>query len=239
VSNIPKDFEKLKSYPSRGSDAITTNLKKAIQGGLYAYNEKLPPERELAEAFDAARGTVRKALDELEGMGFVVRRVGSGTFVKYSGEYQQSASDVAEITSPLQLIETRMAIEPYMTRLACVHATSRDIESIKDVISRLEKGEGDVSTFSKLDSEFHLLIAQCSRNPLIIHLYQQVDEIRRHMQWSAMQQKILTKKNRRLYNQQHRLIFESIEKRDGQTAGECVAEHLGKARNDLVGVESS
>ena len=239
VDTIPKDLEKLKSRTSRGSETITTSLKKAIQGGLYAYNERLPPERELAEAFNAARGTVRRALDELEAMGLVARRVGRGTFVKFAGQYRQSTSDIAEVTSPLQLIEIRTAIEPYMARLACLHATRRDINSMKDVITRLEQSENDLSAFSKLDSEFHLLMAQCSGNPLIVHLFQQIDEVRRHTQWSAKQRQVLTVKNRRLYNEQHRRIFACIEKRDGQAAAQRVTEHLAKARQDLVGVERS
>ncbi len=239
MTTIPKEIERLKLYPTRGSEAITASLKKAIEGGIYAYNERLPPERELADAFNAARGTIRKALDELEALGYVARRVGSGTFVQYSGQYQQSADDVAELTSPIQLIETRLALEPYLARLACVHATGRDIENLREVIIRLEQSEEDIAAYTKFDSEFHLLVAQCSGNPLILHLYQQIDEVRRHAQWGAMQNEILTTDNMRLYNEQHRQIFKCIEKRDGQSAADNISNHLEKAKNDLLGAGRS
>lgn len=236
---LPNDPEKLKVYPHRGSEAIAASLKKAIEGGIYAYNERMPPERELADAFSASRGTVRKALNDLEALGYVNRRVGSGTFVLYSGQRQQSAIDVAELTSPIQLIETRLSIEPYLATLSCVHATGRDIENLRRVLIQLQQSEGDFSAYSKFDSEFHLLIAQCSGNPLILHIYQQIDEVRRHSQWAAMQKEILTSKNMHNYNKQHKKIFECIEKRDGQLAADWVNEHLGKARRDLLRVDSS
>ena len=40
---------------------------------------RLPPERQLALTFDAARSTVRRALDQLEKAGLVSRRLGSGS----------------------------------------------------------------------------------------------------------------------------------------------------------------
>jgi DNA-binding FadR family transcriptional regulator len=44
-----------------GSAAIVSRLRRAILDGTYAYNERLPPERQLAADFGAARGTVREA----------------------------------------------------------------------------------------------------------------------------------------------------------------------------------
>lgn len=43
--------------------------------------EKLPPERQLAEAFGVNRSTVVHALDELEAMGIIIRKRGSGTLI--------------------------------------------------------------------------------------------------------------------------------------------------------------
>jgi GntR family transcriptional regulator len=43
--------------------------------------DRLPPEKELAEALGVSRGTLRLALERLESNGEIVRRQGSGTFV--------------------------------------------------------------------------------------------------------------------------------------------------------------
>ncbi len=65
--------------PGRGAGAITARLRNAIETGVYSDGDQLPPERQLATAFDAARSTIRKALNQLEKAGLVERRIGSGT----------------------------------------------------------------------------------------------------------------------------------------------------------------
>src|SRR5215510_16014496 len=61
------------SDPVRGSSWITGQLRKAIHDGAYANGEKLPAERQLAEAFGTSRTTVRMALDQLEQERLVTR----------------------------------------------------------------------------------------------------------------------------------------------------------------------
>ncbi len=46
-----------------------------------AMNDRLPSERKLAEKFKMCRATVNKVMVELEQEGYIVRRVGKGTFV--------------------------------------------------------------------------------------------------------------------------------------------------------------
>jgi len=56
-------------------------LRSAIERQVLAPDEALPPERELAEAYDVSRVTVRKALDGLVHARLLTRRQGAGTFV--------------------------------------------------------------------------------------------------------------------------------------------------------------
>jgi GntR family transcriptional regulator len=57
-------------------------LRAAIEQGLVAADDALPPERDLATDLGVSRITVRKAIDRLVGAGLLVRRHGSGTFVR-------------------------------------------------------------------------------------------------------------------------------------------------------------
>jgi DNA-binding FadR family transcriptional regulator len=147
-------------------------------------------------------------------------------------------SDVTDLISPLQLIETRFAIEPYMARLAAVHASSRDLDAIEGILNQLESVRGDQDLFTKLDSEFHLQLARCSHNPLILRLYQQINTVRSHAQWEQMKQIILTTAKMDLYNQQHRAIVDALRQRDAPGAAEQISRHLETARQDLVGADS-
>ena len=171
----------------------------------------MPPERQLAVAFGTARSTIRKALDQLEQKNLVVRRVGSGTFVNYQGPVQDAMADVTDLISPLQLIEARIAIEPYMTRLAALHASARDLDAIGSILLRIEALDDDQDLFTQLDSEFHLALARCSRNPLLYRLYQHINTVRAHAQWEQMKQIILSREKIDIYNQQHRAIFEALQ----------------------------
>jgi len=222
---------------TRGANSITSRLKRAIESGVYSDGDQLPPERQLAVAFGTARSTIRKALDQLEQKNLVVRRVGSGTFVSYQGPVQDAMSDVTDLISPLQLIEARIAIEPSMSRLAALHASARDLDAIESILRRIEVTT-DQDLFTKLDSEFHLALARCSRNPLLYRLYQHINTVRNHAQWEQMKQIILVNEKISVYNQQHRAIFEALKMRDPAAAADLISRHLETARQDLVGADS-
>jgi GntR family transcriptional regulator, N-acetylglucosamine utilization regulator len=57
-------------------------LREAIDRRILGEDDALPPERELASEFGISRITVRKAIDGLVSEGLLVRRQGSGTFVR-------------------------------------------------------------------------------------------------------------------------------------------------------------
>ena len=172
--------------PQTGSVAIAMRLKRAIHDGRYPYETKLPSERDLAEFFAASRGTVRAALRQLEDMGLLARRVGSGTFVVYKPAAERSDlpefvdEDIVERTSPLELIESRIAIEPHMVKLAVLNATARDLEKMREVVEELETCDDDSERFSRGDEAFHLCLAAASHNKLINWLYEQLNEVRAH-----------------------------------------------------------
>jgi len=57
-------------------------LREAIDRGILGADDALPAERDLATEFGVSRITVRKAIDGLANEGLLVRRQGSGTFVR-------------------------------------------------------------------------------------------------------------------------------------------------------------
>ena len=214
---------------------ITAQLRDAIRSRFYVNGDQLPAERELAERFDAARSTIRKVLLNLETDGLIERRVGSGTFVKCDDMSIAAAHDIVSRVSPLELIEARLAVEPHMTRLAVLNATANEIKILGSILDDLEQCRNDNEAFSRHDSMFHEWLARSSNNPLLIHLYQQINAVRGHDQWDAMKNKILSPAEIDKYNCQHRALFEAIERRDLVSAVKHINEHLEKARQDLMG----
>ncbi|MGH6932296.1 MAG: FadR/GntR family transcriptional regulator [Dongiaceae bacterium] len=225
------------SDPVRGSAWIAGQIRQAIQEGVYSHGEKLPAERQLADAFGTSRTTVRMALDQLEQERLVTRRVGSGTFANYRP--QGGSGDIAEQTSPLELIEVRLALEPHMTRLAVLNATARDIDRLAEVMGRLDGASNDTEGFTLWDEAFHLAIAECTRNPLLVAVYRQINDVRSHSQWNAMKDKVLTGERITDYNRQHRSLFEAIRSRDVEAAVAIITNHLHQARRQLLGVDEA
>ena len=138
VVELNDESDDVLAVSGRSASVILARIKHAIETGVYADGDQLPAERQLAITFGTARSTIRKVLDQLAEKNLVVRRVGSGTFVNYEGPIHQGMEDIADLVSPLQLIETRFAIEPYMTRLAALHATGSDLDKFEDVLRRID-----------------------------------------------------------------------------------------------------
>ncbi len=71
------------SLAGRGdlAERIYRQLRDAILDGRLRPGEKLPPTRELAGRLDVSRNTVTAAYDRLSADGFLVGKVGAGTFV--------------------------------------------------------------------------------------------------------------------------------------------------------------
>lgn len=215
-----------------GAAGIAANLRKAIIDGIYVFGERLPAERQLAEAFDTSRTTVREALSVLEQGGLVTRRLGSGTFVAW--EPGQGEDDVADVTSPIELIDVRMAIEPTMLRLACINATPRDLARLEATLAQLVAADDDPVRFTKWDRQLHELIAEATHNPLLIALYRQINHVRGHRQWSAIKDKILTAHRIADYNHDHKALLAALGGRNGDQAAAIVVEHLERARQHLM-----
>ena len=216
----------------RGAHWVADRLRKAIAAGTYGHGRRLPAERQIAEALSISRGTVREALKLLQEDGMVERRVGIGTFVAPS--VGSTAEDVAEITSPLELMEVRAAVEPRIVRLVVLNATPRDIAQIAEALAGLERCGGDRQIFSEWDQRFHQAMAEATHNPLMIQVYRQINHVRAHSQWQAIKDKVLTPERIAAYNREHRILFEAVRARDTEAALTIVAAHLESARGDLL-----
>jgi DNA-binding FadR family transcriptional regulator len=224
-------FDRRQSRPN-GARALARAISEAIQKRVYKAHERLPAERDLAAHYNVSRGTLRSALTLLEQDGLVERKAGSGTFVQPQAA-EEATSHFADTTSPMQLMQVRNMLEPAVVDLAVHHAAGRDLEHLGKALERVEAAI-TAEQFSIADEAFHQAIAQACDNPLMMWIYEQVNEVRRHELWRASRGKVLTTQNMAQYNAQHRIIFEAISHRDAQTAKATMAEHLSKAQKDLV-----
>ena len=82
--------------------AVTRALVSGIADGTWPVGSNLPGETELAEAFNVSRGTVRVALEKLQGLGLISRRKRAGTKVEARhpvvATYEPTISSVDELS---------------------------------------------------------------------------------------------------------------------------------------------
>lgn len=217
-----------------GSADIAAELRRQIASARFMPSERLPPERLLAERYGVARGTVRQALRQLEQMGFVERRPGSGTYVTW--EDDRAEQSVTEITRPLELVDARFGVEPHMCRLAVLRATDLELNQLRALLDAMETCAQDSARFADIDEEFHLAIARCTQNPMVIWMMEKIHEVRSHAQWSRMRLLTLNPEVVALYNRQHRAVIDAIADRDTERAAQAMKAHLSTAKASLVAV---
>ncbi|MCP4875432.1 MAG: FadR family transcriptional regulator [Gammaproteobacteria bacterium] len=211
---------------------VVAQLRRRIMEGDYAYEERLPAERNLAEEFGVSRGTIRSVLQILEQQHMVMRQVGSGTYVTHREVTNQQ--EISSVTSPLEMNEVRIAIEPQMVRLAITNASSRELDELLEALRQCEECGGDPEKFARADTAFHMALANCSRNKLMYWLYERISEVRRHSQWRTMKAKLLTPERIDFYNGQHRKLYQAIAARDTTRAVNLIKDHLYGVHDDLL-----
>ncbi|HYF50930.1 MAG TPA: GntR family transcriptional regulator [Planctomycetota bacterium] len=73
-------------------EQLYQGMKRSIQGGVLSPGTALPSERQIVDEFQITRPTLRKALENLERDGLIVRRHGVGTFVCNASQWRSEKS---------------------------------------------------------------------------------------------------------------------------------------------------
>src|SRR5690348_1481108 len=102
--------------PRRLYEKIAQTIAADIASGKFAVGQRLPSERDLAQALDVSRPTVREAIIALELDGLVDVRMGSGVYVLHQRPPAGQAPD--RDIGPFELLEARRAIEGESCALA-------------------------------------------------------------------------------------------------------------------------
>lgn len=215
-----------------GAADIAALIRREISKGNMHLHDRLPPERVLAESYGAARGTVRKALTRLAEEGFVEIRPGSGTYVAHKPE--ASASSAIENATPLELMDTRFALEPHICRLAVLHGRRDDFDVMEELCARMEASQDDPMGFSEADTAFHRALVDSTRNGLLIWIIDRIGDVRSQDDWTRMRHLTLDEQTINTYNAQHRQILNAIRTREPERAANVMKEHLETARLSLT-----
>jgi GntR family transcriptional repressor for pyruvate dehydrogenase complex len=156
----------------RRADGVFQQLRSRILGGALARGEQLPNERELADAFEVNRTSVREAVKRLEYLGLLEVRHGLGTFVK--GVSESSSLEVIEallrdprtVTLDLlrQILEFRRHVTLQVVELAARNRTDEQLARARMLLGK-ERAEGvNPARALALDVEFNRLLGEATGN---------------------------------------------------------------------------
>jgi DNA-binding GntR family transcriptional regulator len=183
---------------------VYQKLKEDINTGILEQGERIVA-REIAKQLGVSDIPVREALKKLESEGLVenVPHVGS----RVSTINIQQAREVFAI---------RLELESYATRLAALNANDEEIDKLQEIVDCIEQAiqTGDVKEISSLNTNFHQLLYQLSRNETLCELILSL------MDRSAFSKSVFTyiPDRKEHSNKEHQLIVDALRKRDSEGA---------------------
>ncbi len=156
-----------------------------IASGIYEGGKRLPAERKLSETFSVSRGTIRQALADLEKIGVISIKPGSGAYV--NKHFPTKIPDhillprFNEVTIRDVLI-ARKAIEVTAIDLACDSISEDQLTHISEVLQKMQAALDNLPDFLRLDQEFHESIVRASGNVVLVIAFEAISEYHKFSQ---------------------------------------------------------
>jgi GntR family transcriptional regulator, transcriptional repressor for pyruvate dehydrogenase complex len=187
----------------------------------------LPAERKLADDLSVSRRELRNALASLEAAGRIWRGVGRGTYLGARPlRFAQTLNGLSVGTSPSDVAEMRLMIEPALVALATMKASPADLAEL-DKVAKKNASTKDDYEWQQWDHRFHLLLAQATRNPAIIALLEAINGVRVK---PALREKTVDQETRKRFAAQHQAIVTAMIARDSELAEQRMREHLSSVQ---------
>jgi GntR family transcriptional repressor for pyruvate dehydrogenase complex len=225
--------------PTRIYAEIVDQILKLINRGDIANGDRLPSERQLAQQLNVSRSALREAMTALEVLGIVEIKAGVGIFIGTSSGADNSGvmDEVSKLIAkvgPLEILETRMLIEPGAAELAAERRTVHDLRAMDSEVRRMEFELQEGLDAWEPDWGFHRAIAAATQNPLVEAVYDTLGQRMENPLWALMRAHNFEFGDRgQCYLKHHQAILEAIRKGSGDAAFRAMREHIRKIGTDL------
>ncbi|MGB9814273.1 MAG: GntR family transcriptional regulator [Thermovenabulum sp.] len=199
---------------------IYQHLKNAILNGVYKPGESLI-ELKVARELGVSRTPVREAIRQLELEGLVSSIPNKGVIVE--GVTEKDVEDIYTI---------RKMIEGLAARWAAEKITPEQLKELKDVLDLMEfyTQKGEIDKVSELDTQFHdIIFRACQSRPL--------ESVLSHFNHFIQRARLVSIKSigrAQVSLEEHKKIYEALEKRDPEEAEKAMINHVEKAKMNLT-----
>lgn len=157
------------------AEAIGLQIEASILDKVFKAGDRLPSERELQDAFQTSRGSVREALRALRQKGLLDAKKGAkgGYYVKE--RHINEAIDLLAVMIKHQeiplakLLEFQYAMDQAVLSVAVTNAAPRHIERLAgladELVALCRDPESDYKKISATDRKLNLLMVEMTDNP--------------------------------------------------------------------------
>jgi DNA-binding FadR family transcriptional regulator len=157
-------------------DRILEQIRFKLSTGELVPGDKLPSERDLAEQLGVSRNAVRESLRVLEASGVLTIRKGhtGGAFIS-NGDMNVTVSGFGDVLRLRggqvgEISEVRLWMGDVVARAACERRTALNLKKLRDNLALVERRQeaGDLKGGLAAAAEFHVILAECSQNSLLV-----------------------------------------------------------------------
>lgn len=237
----PAAIERLEREP-RLYERLVDKILGLISSGAWKPGFRLPPERELSEAFGVSRTVVREAVKALEARGILESTTGSGVSVRRAdfNIVSQSLETYMQLANrddfEIRLNEVRLVLEVEMVALAASRITAEQRTELRRICKQMREGKNTAKQMAELDFRLHVTLAESTQNdlfkvllaPLISQLREQII-----LTWEDFPRPV-----EEVFDQ-HEAIVAAVENGDADAASQAMTKHLMYSRNVLVDISKS
>jgi GntR family transcriptional repressor for pyruvate dehydrogenase complex len=186
--------------------------------------QKLGSERAIAVALNVKRHQLRRALSAMRANGEVAQAEAKRKpLVGHNGE------SLVRDTNPMEVIEMRIAIEPFLARLAALRASPFEMAAIDQAATTAAGADTGAA-----DLKFHKLIAASSGNKLAASLYSLLRRVASDARVRLNASRPACPKRTQQRDAEHRAIAQAILKRDPDAAEQTMRLHLAAVQRLVI-----
>ncbi|MEY8883367.1 FadR/GntR family transcriptional regulator [Donghicola sp. XS_ASV15] len=209
---------------------LSDDLRALIQSGSYNPGDKLPSEAQLTREHAVSRTVVREAIAALRADGLVEARQGSGVYILPPSEQVAAPFtniDSARLSSMIELLELRTAVEVEAAGLAAQRRSPSQEENILDALRSVTLLNNASEPSTEADFALHLAIAEATNNPRFGEFLQMIGPNsipRRGL--DAADPNAASKRYIEMINSEHDSIVTAITNGDDEGARAAMRQHL-------------
>ncbi|MGC4086574.1 MAG: GntR family transcriptional regulator [Polyangiaceae bacterium] len=230
MANGPKAFQRLTRVTAY--EQVAEQIRTAILERSLSSEQRLPPERELAQQFGVSRNTVREALRHLQAQGLLSPQGRTSPMLPADPDvalarFRESLGHVVQLrnVSLHELLELRLAIETAALVRAAQGPAVPALEEARAALEVMASPGITQTEFYEADVTFHAaLVAASGNEALRLVMLAVKDSIRVHLD-EAMRGRSFAKVRPRVH-EEHCRLFSAVEKGNVKGVGGLIRAHL-------------